>query len=476
MISNLRNFAKTGIAKILMVIIIIPFVFWGMGGVFSSGSTNSIAKINNYNISTQDLVDHLNEARLDLETIKQNIDNNVLEELLGNLVSNTLIQMEIEDLNIYISEKILIEKIKKNKAFLDNQNKFSRTKYEKFLLLNNMTAPDFEIKLKKNELQKNLFSYISGGIKSPFFITNNTFKEQTKKLDIKFINLINVYKKKESFSNDEIQSYINENKDKLKNEHIDFSYLKLTPQNLVESNEYNELFFEKIDEIENKISNGVKFKNIISELKIQPIIKTNYILNNKNDKTEEKIYKKRNEDKIQLVDENEFYVLYEISKINKILPNLDDENFRNKITEILFEKSKYEYNFKLINDINKKKFNESDFVYLSNENSTTIEQIQLNSVEDSNKFDINSVKLMYALPVNSFTLISDDDQNIYLAKVIKSNQKNIIKNSNEYENYNKEANKKMMNNMYSSYDYLLNKKYKVKINQKTLERVKNYYR
>jgi peptidyl-prolyl cis-trans isomerase D len=447
-----------------------------MGGVFSSGSTNSIAKINNYNISTQDLVDHLNEARLDLETIKQNIDNNVLEELLGNLVSNTLIQMEIEDLNIYISEKILIEKIKKNKAFLDNQNKFSRTKYEKFLLLNNMTAPDFEIRLKKSELQKNLFSYISGGIKSPFFITNNTFKEQTKKLDIKFINLINVYKKKESFSNDEIQSYINENKDKLKNEHIDFSYLKLTPQNLVESNEYNELFFEKIDEIENKISNGIKFKNIISELKIQPTIKTNYILNNKNDKTEEKIYKKRNEDKIQLVDENEFYVLYEISKINKILPNLDDENFRNKITKILFEKSKYEYNFKLISNINKKKFNESDFINLSNDHSTTIEQIQLKSVDDSNKFDINSVKLMYALPVNSFTLISDDDQNIYLAKVIQSNQKNIIKNSNEYEHYNKEANKKMMNNMYSSYDYLLNKKYKVKINQKTVERVKNYYR
>ena len=476
MISNLRNFAKTGIAKILMVIIIIPFVFWGMGGVFSSGSTNSIAKINNYNISTQDLVDHLNEARLDLETIKQNIDNNVLEELLGNLVSNTLIQMEIEDLNIYISEKILIEKIKKNKAFLDNQNKFSRTKYEKFLLSNNMTAPDFEIRLKKNELQKNLFSYISGGIKSPFFITNNTFKEQTKKLDIKFINLINVYKKKESFSNDEMQSYIDENKDQLKNEHIDFSYLKLTPQNLVETDEYNELFFEKIDEIENKISNGVKFKDIISKLKIQPTIKTNYISNSKNDETEEKIYQKRNEDKIQLIDENEFYVLYEINKVNKILPNLNDENFINKITEILFEKSKYEYNFKLINDINNKKFNESNFIKLSNDNSATIEQIQLNSVDDNDKFDINSVKLMYALPVNSFTLISDDEQNIYLAKIIKSHHENILKSSNEFANYNNKANKKMRDNMYSSYDYLLNKKYKVKINQKTLERVKNYYR
>ena len=212
MISNLRKFAKTRIAKVFMVIIIIPFVFWGMGGVFSSGSTNSIAKINNYNISTQDLVDHLNEARLDADTIKNNIDNNVLEELLGNLVSTTLIQMEIEDLNISIPDEILVKKIKNNKVFFDTLNKFSRTKYEKFLLSNNMVAADFEARLKKNELQKNLFTYIGGGIKSPFFITNKVFKEQTKKLDIKFINLINVYKKKESFSNDEIQSYINENK------------------------------------------------------------------------------------------------------------------------------------------------------------------------------------------------------------------------------------------------------------------------
>ena len=69
-----------------------------------------------------------------------------------------------------------------------------------------------------------------------------------------------------------------------------------------------------------------------------------------------------------------------------------------------------------------------------------------------------------------------NEQNIYLAKIIKSNQKNIIKNSDDYEKYNDEANKTMKNNMYSSYDYLLNKKYKVEINQKTLERVKNYYR
>jgi len=476
MISNLRKFAKTRIAKGLIGIIIIPFVFWGMGGVFSGGNTNSIAKINNYNISTQDLVDHLNEARLDTDTIKKNIDNNVLEELLGNLVSTTLIQMEIEDLNISIPDEILIKKIKNNKSFLDNQNNFSRTKYEKFLLLSNMTAPDFEYRLKKSELQKNLFTYISGGIKSPFFMTNNMFKEQTKKIDIKFFNLNNIYKKKKKFSNNEIESYVNENKEQLKNDYIDFSYLKLTSKNLAESDEFNAFFFEKIDEIENKISNGTTFDEIISDIKIEPTTKTNYSPKIKNNEIEEKIYQKRNKNKIALIEENEFFVLYEIKKINKILPNLDDKNFRNKITEILYQKSKYEYNFRLISDINNKKFNENNFTKLSNDNGAAVEQVQLNSIEDNDKFDINSVKLMYALPINSFTLISDKEQNIYLGKVIKSNQRNIIKKSDEYTNYNNQTNKKIGDNMYLSYDFLLNKKYKVKINQKTLERVKNYYR
>ena len=180
MIRNLRKFAKTGIAKVLMVIIIIPFVFWGMGGVFSTGSTNSMATINNYNISTQDFINYLNDARSDSDTIKKNIDNNVLEELLGNLVSTTLIQMEIEDLNISISDEILVKKIKNNKIFFDTLNKFSRTKYEKFLLSNNMVATDFEARLKKNELQKNLFTYIGGGIKSPFLLQITYLKNKQK--------------------------------------------------------------------------------------------------------------------------------------------------------------------------------------------------------------------------------------------------------------------------------------------------------
>ena len=51
MLNKIRKFSKTIFAKILLVVMVIPFIFWGMGGVFNSGNTNSIAKVNNNNIS-----------------------------------------------------------------------------------------------------------------------------------------------------------------------------------------------------------------------------------------------------------------------------------------------------------------------------------------------------------------------------------------------------------------------------------------
>ena len=62
MLSKLRNFSKSKPAILLIVIIIIPFVFWGMGSVFSGGNTNNVAKINNKNISTQDFIKHINQS------------------------------------------------------------------------------------------------------------------------------------------------------------------------------------------------------------------------------------------------------------------------------------------------------------------------------------------------------------------------------------------------------------------------------
>ena len=481
MLNNIRNFSKTWFAKILLVIIVIPFVFWGMGGVFSGGNTNNIAKINNQSISTQDFMNHLNSSRITLETIKDNLNNNILEEILGELISKKMIQLEEQDLNLIISDKILKKRIKENENFLDENKKFSRTKYEKFLLSSNITAVDFETKLRNSELKKNLFSYIVGGIKSPTFLSNNTFKEQNKKLSLEYINLENVYKKKDDFTMDEILKYIDKNKENLKEKNISFNYSKVTPATLIGIDEYNDLFFQKIDNIENDISNGFTYDELLRKNNLKSVFQANFKLNDKNisevinKDVLKKIFNKAEENKIELLEENDFYVLYEIKKVEKILPSIESTNFISNVKEIMVNKSKNDFNYDLIKKISQKSFTQKSFEDISASSNSGTENISITSISDTEKFTIDSIKHIYSLPKSSFGLIGDKNKNIYLIKILNISESHISKSSENYKKYTNLTNVKIRDSMYSSYDFHLNNKYKVKINEKTFERVKNYF-
>ena len=469
MIGSFRNFAKSRYAGILVGIIIIPFVFWGMGSVFSSGNTNSIAKINKENISTQDFIDHINQSNIPTETIRNNLDQNIIEELLSSLVSNKLLNLEIKDFNISISQNTLLKKIKDNKNFLDENGIFQRIKYEKFLLENSLSAAQFEKRLKDREEQKNLFDYIGAGTVSPRFLVKRLYEEENKKLDIEFIDLNNFYSKKENISDQDMEKFIRENQEQLKIDYLDFSYAKITPQNLLGLDEFNQAFFDKIDQIEIDISNEVNFNSIVDKLKIKSTNIKNFKFSESKDQIEKKIFELKNNTFDIFENENE-YILYKIDKSEQRTPDLTDPEIKNEITELIHQKNKFDYNKNLIDQITNKSFTNEKFLKMSQNN---ISAITLNSVRDNKKFEINAVKLLYSLPEKSFTLINDEQNNIYLAKV-----KKFEKVSFTDDNYNDNLGKQNSNARQSilrSYDIFLNDKYEVTLNQKTIQRVKNFY-
>jgi len=473
MLNKLRSFSNTKLAGVLIAIIIVPFVFWGMGSVFSGGNTNNIVKINDESISTQDFMKYINQTRMDVEYIKKNINNNVIENIISKIVSIKLLDMEINDLNISISDKALAEKIKNNEVFLDDKKNFSRIKYEKFLLENNLTAPVFEIRFKNEELKKNLFSYVGGGIKSPYFLNNKIYISKTKEVEIDYFNLDIVYDTETSET--EINQFIKDNEENLKEELIDFSYAKITPSNLIEIDEFNNEFFKKIDDIENSILNGSN----IEDIKKKYNLKLEYLNNYNNDDEEneilKEIYQKKNDDKIQLIDKNDYYLLYEISKIKKILPSKSDLNFIKRVKENLILKKKYEFNKDLIQKIQDKKLNEDEFLKISSGEQNILNTI-IKSVNDDKVFNKESINLVYSLPINSFVLITDVNNEIYLAKINNIITKNLSKNDINNKEYLVKSNSKIIDEIYSSYDLSLNKKYKVKVFENTLDRIKNNFK
>tara|TARA_B110000027_G_C16070929_1_gene279002 strand:- start:228 stop:1232 length:1005 start_codon:yes stop_codon:yes gene_type:complete len=334
-----------------------------------------------------------------------------------------------------------------------------------------MNAPMYEIKLKNNTLQKQLFTYISGGAKSPTFMVNKYYRENNRKLNIDFINLNKFYKKNNEFSDQEIQIFLDENSDELKKDYIDFSYALITPKNLTGLEEFNQTFFDKIDNIENKISKNIDFKTIVRELDIEATVKKDYINLENKDTIENKIYNSR-KDKIEILEDDGLYILYQIDKVNTKLPNLKNANFKKQIINLLFQKEKYEFNKEILDQINKKEFNQISFDKLGKD---VVEKIKLNSIKDSKKFEINSINILYSLPINSFTLIADEKDNIFLAKTISFEDQN-ISSTVDFNAISNEASAQNRNSILQSYDYLLNSKYKVVVNEKTLERVKNYFK
>jgi peptidyl-prolyl cis-trans isomerase D len=469
-LGNYLNKNKIG-GLILIIVIIIAFGFGGFGGGFLSNNQNNVAKINKTNVTSQDLLDFINRSGIAQETIQKNINNNIIEELLTGLVSNILLSFEIEDFDITISQSSLSDKIKLNNNFNDNNGNFERLKYEKFLLENNISAPLFEKRLKDRELQKKLFDFIGAGTVSPKFLAKKRYEVENRKLNIEFINLDMFYKKSDEITENDLINFIDENEEQLKVDYIDFKYASINPQNLIGINEYNQEFFDKIDQIENSILNGDEFDSIISELNINTTKVEDYKYSDISNDIQKKIYEIRNNN-FDIFEEGENYIIYKIESLEKKKPNLNDNEIRKEIIELVVQKNKFDYNKNILEKIKNENFNEQNFLELGKDQ---IQSLKFNSIKDNNKFEINSVKMLYSLPLKSITLISDENNNIYLAKINNYDELNTEMNTEDFKKLLNKENMEIRNNILKSYDLLINQKYNVDVNQVGINSVKNLF-
>ena len=472
MIEKLKELGwkKTG-GFLVMAFVAFAFIFGGFGGGFSTNNQNNIAKINKTNVTTQDFIDYVNQSGISQEAIRDNLENNIIEELLSGLISTTLIDLEIKDFDLSINERTILKNIKENKNFQDENGAFQRIKYEKFLLSNNLSAPMFELQLKNRELQKHLFDFIGAGTITPNFLIEKKFEENNKSLDIEYFDMENLYKTKDDYTANEIEVFIVENKDQLKREYIDFKYVILNPKNLIGIEEFNQDFFDEIDSIENKISQGSTFDTILEDINVD-IIKVNEFAPSSTKQINEDLIYSKKISKIDLIENGDNFLLYNIDNQYDRAPDLNDEIIKGEIVELIYQKGKFDYNREIIEEIQKKKFDNSKFEELAGSNK---EYSSINSIEDDKIIDINSVKMLYALPVNSFALVNKEDK-IYLVKITGTNKNSFNKTDEKYLKFVNSQNTNNRKSILQSYDQLLNDKYQVQLNQKTIDRVKNYFK
>ena len=484
MTTSIGKVSKSFFVKLLVGIIILPFVFWGMGDVFRGGNQNVIATIDSKKISTQEFVNYLRRLNLNEEQIKNLPKTDLMEKFLAEYIGRKVMALEIEQSGITVNDNSLRDIIKSDKLFFKN-NKFSRTEYEKFLLESNVTAPTFEKNIVEQESRRQFLSSLAGGITVPDILVENAFKRENQTKTIKYIDLEKYHSSKKP-SLEKIKELYDKNKSLFIEEFKSIQYAEITPQIISGNSEYDKTFFKQLDILENKVLDGQSFEEASRENNLKTITikssdankkdKNDKIIKNLSDNLFKKIYVMKNEKSPEVLKVDGKYFLAEIKSIERNNRPVDDPDVLKMINTQLNFQNKIENNTSILKDISMGGFNKAKMEKFANDNSLELKEYKISNLKQNEIFTEGIIKRIFLTKDGEVDLITDSTlTKNFLILVVKTQYKKIEKNSDEFEQYEAKARLDLVNRIYKTFDENLNQKYKVELNRRTIDRVKNSF-
>ena len=482
MITSIKKYTKSILAKILIVIIILPFIFWGMGDVFRTGNQNVLATIDSEKISSQEFINYLNQLNLDQQQRKNLGKTDLFEKILTDYVGKKVIALEIKNLGIKLNDSSLKNIIVNDKTFAKDK-KFSRTAYEKFLLSSNISASVFEQNISQQEKKRQLLTFLSEGISLPDFLIERSFHKENQIKNIQFLDL-DIFYDNILIKDKEIKEAYKKNKKFFSEDYKKINFIELTPDILTGQKEYNELYFKKIDEIENEILDGSEMNDFVKKFNLNILTtedinslkknKTGQLSSKISDKLFVKVFNNRDLNVPSLDNIDNKYYLSEIASVKKITKTLNDKKIKDSIILQIKIQNIIKNNTEIVKDISEGKFDKNKFIKFASEKKLELKRTTIKGIKDNVNFDKDIVKEMFKIKDGDFGLITTSrlDKNYLIYSEKSSNQAF----SNEGENYNKykaKAKLEVANKIYNTYDKSMNDKYKIQINEKVINRIKN---
>ena len=484
MTTSIGKYSKSIFVKLLVGIIILPFVFWGMGDVFRGGNQNVIATIDSKKVSTQEFVNYLNRLNLNENQIKNLPKTDLVEKILSEYIGRKVMALEIESSGITINDNSLRDIIRNDKLFFKN-GKFSRTEYEKFLLKSNVTAPSFEQNIVEQESRRQFLSSLSGGISIPNTLVEKEFNKENQTKTIRYIDLEKYHSSRKP-SQEKIKELYDKNKSLFIEEFKSIQYAEITPEIISGSAEYDQAFFKQLDVIENKVLDGQSFEEASKENNLK-IITIKNIDRNKKDKDDKKIknlsdnlFKKiyliKNEKTPEVLKVDNKYFLAEIKSIKKNNKPMNHPDVLKMINAQLNFQNKIKNNSSIVKDISMGGFDENRIKKFADDNNLELKEYKISNLKQNEIFTEGIIKRIFLTKDGEVDLITNSTlTKNFLILAVKTQYKKIEKNSNQFEKYEAKAKLNLVNKIYGTFDENLNQRYKVQLNKKTIDRVKNSF-
>lgn len=167
MLNYIRSNAQSFGVKLAFGIIILVFVFWGVGSLTDRGTVNVVAVVNGDPILFQQFEQAYRNAE---ESILQNNPGVTREQLkeqhlgrrvLQDLILQTLTAQEAERAGISVTPLELRHAVGQNKAFQDAQGRFDPEAYKRVLGAQRISLAQFEQDMSNSLLREKIFALVT---------------------------------------------------------------------------------------------------------------------------------------------------------------------------------------------------------------------------------------------------------------------------------------------------------------------------
>ena len=313
-------------------------------------------------------------------------------------------------------------------------------------------------------------------------------KEYRKENQIKTIKYIDLekYHSKNIPTAESKRALYERNKNVFFTEFKSINYAEITPEKIAGNKEYDENFFKQLDKLENNVLDGQSFNESARNYNLE-IISINKINANKEDESKnkikdfsdnlfKKIYNLKSVQSPEIVNLDNKYYLAEISSIEKKNRPFDDPEVQEALNAQINFKTKIENNTSILKDISMGALDKEKFIEFASDNNLEIKDYKIDNLKDNKIFSEGIIKRIFLTKDGEIDLITNNTlTKSFLVLPIKTEYKELKKDTNEYEQFEAKARLNLINKIYQSHDSNLNEKYKVELNQRTIERVKNSF-
>ena len=168
MFEFLRKGATSIFAKVFLAVIVIVFIFWGIG-TFTTERSQVVAEVLSEKITAREFREFFNYQLFQLklafgeQALEHAKDQKFKEEILRELIRRKLLVKFAESLGLSVSKKEVEVYLSEIQAFQEN-GAFSPAKYQALLREVGITPKFFEELLKQDLLEQKLFSILGSAL------------------------------------------------------------------------------------------------------------------------------------------------------------------------------------------------------------------------------------------------------------------------------------------------------------------------